>query len=164
VAERDGGGMITGMTVFGAAFTTDPIWAILWISISLGGLSAAAPAAWALPSLVAPRGGTGTIGGIMNFANASIGGIAAPIVTGFIVAANNSFKYAFIVSGVVLTIGVLSYLVVLGRIEPLPDLAEPGAASPTAPLGMAGDGPQASRPVAGRPDLVRLAGGGRPPE
>jgi MFS family permease len=129
--------MVTGLTVFGAAFTTDPVWAILWISVSLGGLSAAAPAAWALPSLVAPRGGTGTIGGIMDFANASIGGIAAPIVTGFIVAANNSFRYAFIVSGAVLIIGVFSYLVVLGRIQPLPDLTEPGAAQ-TVPSRMAG--------------------------
>jgi sugar phosphate permease len=118
------GGMLTGLAVFGAAFTTDPNWAILWISIALGGLAAAAPAAWALPSLVSPRGGTGTIGGIMNFANASIGGIAAPIVTGFIVAASDSFQYAFIVAGGVLAVGVFSYLVVLGKIEPLPDLME----------------------------------------
>jgi hypothetical protein len=34
-------GMLLGLAVFGATFTTDPVWAILWISIALSGLAAA---------------------------------------------------------------------------------------------------------------------------
>lgn len=36
-------GMLLGLAVFGATFTTDPVWAILWISVALSGLAAAAP-------------------------------------------------------------------------------------------------------------------------
>ncbi len=114
-------GMVTGLTVFGAVFTVDPFWALLWITISLCGLAAAAPAGWSIPSLIAPRGGTGTVGGIMNFLN-SIMGVVSPIVTGFIVLETGSFSSAFIVAGVVLLVGIVSYIFVLGRIEPVPDL------------------------------------------
>ena len=59
----------------------------------------------------------------MNFLN-SIMGIVAPIVTGFIVLETGSFSSAFIVAGVVLLIGIVSYVFVLGRIEPVPDLPD----------------------------------------
>ncbi|THD48989.1 MAG: MFS transporter [Bradyrhizobium sp.] len=116
-------GMILGLAVFGATMTTDPIWAIVWISIALSGLAAAAPVGWSIPSLIAPKGGTGTIGGIMNFFN-NLMGAAAPAVTGFLVGQTNSFSTAFLVAGIVLLIGILAYIVLLGRIEPI---AEPPA-------------------------------------
>ncbi len=52
-------GMLLGLAVFGAAFTRNPVVAILWISIALGGLAAAAPVGWSIPSLIAPKGGAG---------------------------------------------------------------------------------------------------------
>lgn len=113
-------GMLMGLAVVGAGLTSDPYWAIFWITVSLSGLAAAAPAGWSIPSLIAPKGGAATIGGIMNFLN-SITGIAAPIVTGFIVGATQSFSRAFILAGVMLAIGILSYVFVLGRIEPIPE-------------------------------------------
>ncbi|WP_317205852.1 MFS transporter [Janthinobacterium sp.] len=117
-------GMLFGLAVFGATQTTDPVWAIFWISIALGGLASAAPVGWSLPSLIAPKGGAGTIGGIMNFAN-NLMGAAAPIVTGFIVGATNSFTNAFYVAGVILLIGIISFVFVLGKIEPIPDPQSP---------------------------------------
>jgi MFS family permease len=128
-------GMLTGLAVFGAGFTTNAGWAILWISIALGGLAAAAPVGWSIPSLIAPKGGTGAIGGIMNFFN-NLMGVAAPVATGYIVGATNSFSGAFLVAGAVLLIGILSYVFLLGEIEPLPDrdagqgaVSQPRAAS-----------------------------------
>lgn len=115
-------GMTMGMAVFGATTTSDPYVAIVWITIALSGLAAAAPVGWSLPSLIAPRGGTGTVGGIMNFANNMMGAVA-PIVTGFIVGATHSFANAFLVAGFMLVIGILAFVFLLGRIEPLP---EPG--------------------------------------
>ncbi|AVG17853.1 MFS transporter [Chromobacterium vaccinii] len=115
-------GMAMGMAVFGATTTTDPYIAIIWITIALSGLAAAAPVGWSLPSLIAPRGGTGTVGGIMNFANNMMGAVA-PIVTGFIVGATHSFANAFLVAGFMLVIGILAFVFLLGRIEQLP---EPG--------------------------------------
>ena len=114
-------GMVLGLAVFGATMTTNPMWAIVWISIALGGLASAAPVGWSLPSLIAPKGGVGTIGGIMNFVN-NLMGVAAPVVTGFIVGATNSFANAFLIAGVILLIGIVSFVFVMGRIEPI---AEP---------------------------------------
>ena len=115
-------GMFCGLAVFGATTTTDPVYAILWISIALSGLAAAAPVGWSLPSLIAPRGGVGTVGGIMNFTNNMMGAVA-PIVTGYIVGSTQSFSNAFMVAGVVLIIGMISFVFLLGKIENLP---EPG--------------------------------------
>ena len=114
------GGMILGLAVFGATLTKSPVWAIFWITIALSGLAAAAPVGWSIPSLIAPRGGTGTIGGVMNFFNNLMGAIA-PAVTGFVVGATNSFSLAFLVAGVVLLIGIFFFTVVLGKIEPIPE-------------------------------------------
>jgi sugar phosphate permease len=113
-------GMLMGLAVVGAGLTADPYWAIFWITISLSGLAAAAPAGWSIPALIAPKGGAATVGGIMNFLN-SVTGIAAPIVTGFIVGATQSFSRAFLLAGVMLAIGIVSYVFVLGRIEQIPD-------------------------------------------
>lgn len=113
-------GMLFGLAVFGATLTTDLFWAIVWISIALSGLSAAAPVGWSIPSLIAPRGGTGTIGGVMNFMN-NLMGVIAPIATGYIVGATGSFKLAFLVAGMVLVVGILSFVFVLGRLTPIPD-------------------------------------------
>lgn len=115
-------GMLMGLAVFGAVFTTNPAWAIIWITLALTGLSAAAPIGSSLVSLIAPQGGTGTIGGIVNFCN-NLMGIAAPVITGFIVGLTHSFAGAFLVAGVVLVVGIFFYVVVLGRVEPIP---EPG--------------------------------------
>jgi len=113
-------GMCFGLAVFGATTTTDPVIAIVWISVALSGLAAAAPVGWSLPSLIAPRGGVGTVGSIMNFANNLMGAVA-PIVTGMIVGSTHSFTNAFLVAGVVLLTGVASFVFLLGRIEPVPE-------------------------------------------
>jgi MFS transporter, ACS family, D-galactonate transporter len=112
-------GMVGGLAVFGATTTTDPIAAITWITIALSSLAAAAPVGWSLPSLIAPKGGAGAVGGIMNFANNTMG-IIAPTVTGYLVGRTQSFVSAFIDAGLVLLVGVASFIFLLGRIEPLP--------------------------------------------
>ena len=113
-------GMLLGLAVFGATLTTNPVWAVVWISIALRGLAAAAPVGWSIPSLIAPRGATGTIGGIMNFLNNMMGAIA-PITTGYIVGATHSFTGAFMAAGIVLIVGILSYVFLLGKLTPIPD-------------------------------------------
>jgi ACS family D-galactonate transporter-like MFS transporter len=123
-------GMLLGLAVFGAAFTTQPALAIMWISIALGGLAAAAPVGWSIPSLIAPKGGAATVGGIMNFVNNLMGAVA-PIVTGFIVVVTGSFDGAFLVAGIALVIGIFAYVVLLGRIEPISDVPTPQGRSAT---------------------------------
>jgi MFS family permease len=116
-------GMCGGLAVFGATSTSDPVTAIVWISIALSGLAAAAPVGWSLPSLIAPRGGVGTVGSMMNFTN-NVAGAVAPVVTGMIVDRTHSFTNAFLVAGVVLLAGVASFVFLLGRIEQVPEPSE----------------------------------------
>jgi len=57
----------------------------------------------------------------MNFVNNLMGG-AAPLVTGYIVGSTQSFTNAFLVAGVGLVIGIIAFVFVLGKIEPIPDV------------------------------------------
>ena len=111
-------GTAFGLGILGAAHAHTAPRALLWISISIGGLAAAAPVGWSVPSMIAPRGSVGTVGGIVNFSN-QISGIAAPIVTGYVVAATRSYAWAFGIAAIYLLIGIASYVILLGRIEPI---------------------------------------------
>jgi ACS family D-galactonate transporter-like MFS transporter len=118
------GGTALGLGILGAAHAHTAGRAILWISISIGGLAAAAPVGWSIPSFIAPRNSVAKVGGIVNFSN-QLSGIAAPIITGYLVAASNSFAWAFGVSAGYLLIGVAAYIFLLGRIEPIPPERQP---------------------------------------
>jgi len=114
------GGTAFGLGIFGAAHASTPLVAVFWISVSMGGLSAASPVGWSIPSLIAPRESVGTLGGILNFGN-QLAGIAAPIVTGYIRQATNSFSSAFTAAAIFLVIGICGYVFLLGRIEAIPE-------------------------------------------
>ncbi len=109
-------GMTCGLGIFGAAHPHSAQQALIWISISIGGLSAAAPVGWSIPALIVNRNNVGKVGGIMNFSS-QISGIAAPVVTGYLVSARHSFAWAFAVPAIYLAIGIAAYMFLLGRIE-----------------------------------------------
>lgn len=113
------GGTTMGLGILGAAYAQTATSALLWISLSLGGLSSASAVGWSIPSLIGPRGSVGTLGGIQNFSSQS-SGILAPIVTGYLVTARHSFGWAFGVSAIYLLIGISAYIFLLGRIEKIP--------------------------------------------
>ena len=112
------GGTTCGLGILGAAHAHTPAQALIWISISIGGLSAASPVGWSIPSLIATGNNVGKVGGIMNFSN-QVSGIAAPIITGYIVSAQHSYTWVFGASAIYLVIGIAAYIFLLGRIEPL---------------------------------------------
>lgn len=118
-------GTAFGLGIFGAAHAHTAARALIWISISIGGLAAAAPVGWSVPSMIAPRGSVGTVGGIVNFAN-QISGIAASIITGYVVTATRSYTWAFGIAATYLLIGIASYVFLLGRIEQIPQEAVVG--------------------------------------
>jgi MFS transporter, ACS family, D-galactonate transporter len=113
-------GMLLGLSIFGATTTRDPNVAIIYITIALAGLAVSAPIGWSIPALIAPQGAVGTVGSIMNFAN-NVMSIIAPIVAGYVVAATGSFTNVFIIAAAVLVVGILSYVFLLGNIEPIPE-------------------------------------------
>ena len=116
------GGTALGLGIFGAANAQTTTSALIWISLCIGGLSAASPVGWSIPSLIAPKESVGTLGGILNFGN-QLAGIAAPIVTGYVVQATHSFFWAFAVAGIFLLIGIAGYVFLLGSMDPVPEPA-----------------------------------------
>jgi ACS family D-galactonate transporter-like MFS transporter len=114
------GGTVLGIGILGTAHAQTPGVALFWMSVSMGGLAAAAPVGWSIPSLIAPRESVGTLGGILNFCNQA-SAIGAPIATGYIVHATHSYFWAFAAAGVFLIIGVAGYVFLLGAIETIPE-------------------------------------------
>ena len=121
-------GMILGLGLLGAANAHTATRALLWISVSIGGLSAAAPVGWSIPSLIAPRGSVGMVGGILNFSN-QISGISAPIITGYVVSRTHSYFWVFAIASLYMVVGIASYIVLLGEIRPIPP--EAGLTTPS---------------------------------
>ena len=117
-------GMAFGLAILGAASSHTTTTALIWISLALGGLAAAAPVAWTIPSLISPRESVGTLGGAVNSCG-QVAAICAPIVTGYIVSRTHSFAAAFVTATVILLLGIAGYIFLLGRIEPIPE--PPGA-------------------------------------
>ena len=95
------GGTTLGLAIAGVAFAHTAWAAVFWLSISLGGLAAAAPVGWSIPSLIAPRNCTGKVGGILNFGN-QIAAVVAPIATGLFAGKTNSFGRAFGAAAIIL--------------------------------------------------------------
>jgi ACS family D-galactonate transporter-like MFS transporter len=114
-------GTVCGLGVLGAAGAHTAHQALFWISISIGGLSAAAPVGWSIPSLIVSRENVGKVGGIINFSN-QLSGIAAPIITGYLVSMSGSFVWAFGVSAIYLIVGIAAYILLLGKIEMIPPI------------------------------------------
>ena len=112
-------GLTLGLGILGATHAHSLVQALFWISLSIGGLSAASPVGWSVPSLIAPGDSVGSVGGIMNLSN-QISGIVAPAVTGYLVGSRHSFTAAFGVAGVYLVIGIAGYAFLLGEIKPVP--------------------------------------------
>ena len=107
-----------GLAIFGAAHPSSATAALVWISVALGGLAAAAPVAWTVPSLIAPKNSVGSLASIANLAG-QLSAISAPIITGYIVSETHSFASAFVTAAVILFLGIFGYGVLLGRIEPI---------------------------------------------
>jgi len=116
-------GMAFGLAIFGAARAHSPLTALVWISLALGGLAAAAPVAWTVPSLIAPRESVGTLASVANCCG-QIAAISAPIVTGYIISGTHSFAAAFVTASIILLLGIVGYVFLLGRIDPIPEPQE----------------------------------------
>ncbi len=115
------GGMTCGLGILGASAAHSAAQALVGISLSIGGLSAASAVAWSVPSLIAVRKDVGKVGGIINFAG-QVSGITASILTGYLVSALHSYAWAFGVAAAYLTIGIFGYVFLLGKVElPRPD-------------------------------------------
>lgn len=119
-------GLAIAILIVPAGLVADRMTAAWLLSISLCGLGIAAPNTWTLTQTVCSKNLVGTVSGIQNFGG-NVGGIIAPALTGFIADRSHSFSLAFHISGVVLLIGICSYLFLIGK-ESLISEAEPAPA------------------------------------
>jgi MFS transporter, ACS family, D-galactonate transporter len=110
------GGACCGLGILGAAQAHTVAQALVWISLSISGLSVHSAVGWSLPSLIAGHRDVGKVGGIVNFSN-QVSGVCAPIITGYLVAATHSYAWVFGVATIYLCVGICGYIFLLGRIE-----------------------------------------------
>ena len=95
--------------------------ALALLSLCYASLTFAAASVWSLPADVAPTPAhVASIGGIQNFAS-NLAGVLGATTTGVLIAATGgSYVPALVLSGGLSLVGAFSYLVIVGRVEPLP--------------------------------------------
>ncbi|MEQ5839935.1 MFS transporter [Paraburkholderia acidicola] len=114
------GGMLMSSVITLSAFTSNVYLMLGFFGLAYGSLAFAAASIWSLPADVAPSPRhVASISGIQNFAS-NLAGIVITTFTGVMVAmTKGSFTIPLIVAGGFCFLGAFSYLVIVGRIEPL---------------------------------------------
>ncbi len=112
------GGTVLGLFIAAPALVHSPLPVVACLSVALSGLSAAAPVIWSLPPLLAGSGGAGRLASVVNLAN-QVAAISAPIATAYLLHRTHAFGAAFLVASGLVLVGIVSYLVLLGRVEPI---------------------------------------------
>ncbi|HKY18930.1 MAG TPA: MFS transporter [Rhizomicrobium sp.] len=117
------GGMAMASSIALAAFV-DSSWACLaLLTLAYASLSFTGANVWTVASEIAPTPGhVASIGGIQNFAG-NLAGIIISVFTGQMLAlTKGSFLIPLVTAGGLCLVGALSYLFVVGKVEPLPAL------------------------------------------
>jgi ACS family D-galactonate transporter-like MFS transporter len=118
------GGMLVSSVVALAAIAPTVVLTLTFLSISYASLAFTGASIWSLPSDVAPTPAhVASIAGIQNFAS-NLAGILMTFYFGYAVQHSKSYVIPLSVAGALCIVGALSYLFLVGRIEPLPRIAQ----------------------------------------
>jgi len=101
-------GLVVGCLIVPAGLVENKMTSVWLLSISLCGLGICSPNTWTLTQAVCSKNIIGTVSGIQNFGG-NLGGILAPVLTGYIAHTTQSFALALSITGAVLVIGILTY-------------------------------------------------------
>jgi len=111
-----GTGMIVAtVLVVTAAYTPQTWLAVTLLTLCMGSLRATTGSANSIPIDLAPSTSVASLVSIQNLGG-NIGGLMAPIVTGFILGATGSFTGALVVAGAVMAFGAFSYVFIVGNL------------------------------------------------
>lgn len=115
------GGMLMSSCIALCAFVDSIYIYLALFSLSYASLSFAGSNTWVIVGEISPTSGhVASIGGIMNFAG-NLAGIFITTFTGVMLTiTQGSFLIPLAVAGVLCILGALSYLFLVGRVEPLP--------------------------------------------
>lgn len=111
-------GLLFGAIIFLQPTTNNPILAVTYLSIALGGLAVSSGVNWSIPTIIAPKGMVGSVTSFMNLFN-NLMAVSAPIITGYLIDVTGNFNSVFIIAGVFIVIGALSYSFLLSDINPI---------------------------------------------
>ncbi|MCH7804828.1 MAG: MFS transporter [Acidobacteria bacterium] len=109
------GMMVATVMVITAAYTTQTWLAATLLILCMGSLRATTGSANAMPIDLAPSTSVASLVSIQNFGG-NVGGLMAPIVTGYIFAATGSFTGALVTAGAIMMFGAFSYVFIVGRL------------------------------------------------
>lgn len=117
------GGMLASSSIALSALVDNVGLCLALFSLSYAGLSFAGANVWTLVGEVAPSPAhVASIGGIQNFAG-NLAGIFITTFTGVMLSiTRGSFVVPLVAAGTLCVVGALSYLFLVGRVEPLPPL------------------------------------------
>jgi MFS transporter, ACS family, D-galactonate transporter len=117
------GGMLMSSTIALSAFVESTGACLALFALAYASLSFAGANVWTVVSEIAPTPNhVASIGGIQNFAG-NLAGILITTFTGVMLTiTNGSFLVPLSVAGALCVVGALSYLFIVGKIEPLPPI------------------------------------------
>jgi ACS family D-galactonate transporter-like MFS transporter len=115
------GGMLTASSIGMSAFVDSTMMCLALFSLAYAALSFTGANVWTVGSEIAPtQDHVASIGGIQNFAG-NLAGILITTFTGvMLVLTKGSFLIPLAVAGGLCVVGALSYLFIVGKVEPLP--------------------------------------------
>ncbi|MEL7628031.1 MFS transporter [Pectobacterium aroidearum] len=111
-------GLLMALCIGFAPFTDSVVITVILLCIAKSGTTVAASQVWALPGDVAPKNMVSVVAGLQNTVS-NMGGAVGPIITGAIVAATGSFTYALVFSAALVLLGIINYLFIMGKVEPI---------------------------------------------
>jgi ACS family D-galactonate transporter-like MFS transporter len=115
------GGMMVASSIGASAFVDSTMTCLALFSLAYAALSFTGANVWTVASEIAPtKDHVASIGGIQNFAG-NLAGILITTFTGvMLVLTKGSFLIPLAVAGGLCVVGALSYLFIVGKVEPLP--------------------------------------------
>lgn len=116
------GFMITGLLLstflVPAGFASSASTALVFLSIASASYGMYSCNIWAATQSIAGPPNIGRWAGIQNLIG-NLGGVASPVLTGWIVSVTGSFHWAFILAAAVMILGVLTYVFVVKTLDPI---------------------------------------------
>jgi ACS family D-galactonate transporter-like MFS transporter len=111
-------GLLLSTSIVGANFVRDPKLIVGFMTLAFFG-NGFASITWSLVSAIAPKRLIGLTGGVFNFMG-SLSAITVPVIIGAL-ARGGDFSLALTYIATIAVIGAMSYVLMVGRIERLPD-------------------------------------------
>ena len=113
-----GGLLLCGVTLLPAAAVRSPDLSVILLVVSCSALGLFTSNVWAVTQTLAGPRAAGSWTGIQN-AIGNLGGVISPVLTGMVVGWTGSYYLAFAVASAMLVLGAASYLILVGKIDPL---------------------------------------------